>query len=361
MRVRVVKASRGGQIGLSLIELMVALLLSSLLVVGIVQIFIGSNESFHLQKANARVQESGRIAMEMLTREVRNAGYFGCFPEKGIVNNLDEDDDGYDPAKHDINTRRAIQTTAPVTGQHGGSDNFRVARAEEPEGSGGDSIEMKVEDVPSSSNFQVNDTGTLEEGDIIVLTDCIGGDIVQVSNVQEGGGVIVANSGGSVSPGNSYDEGFDGCSGNNCPSRLYDDGTRINRITVNTFYVGPAGDNDETSALFRQDADGSSPDEMVRGITKMRVQYGVGTGESVSDWRDPSAMSSADWEDVRAVRISVLVHSPNDNVVDEPMTYCFPGEPWEGQDCDDTSNTEEASDHRFYRVYTATASVRNRL
>src|SRR5690554_1009663 len=88
------------QAGLSIIEIMVALLLSSLLTLGLVQVFTGNSQSFRLNEANSRVQESGRIALEMLSRAVRNAGYYGCRPMNGLVNNLDTTDDDYDESLH---------------------------------------------------------------------------------------------------------------------------------------------------------------------------------------------------------------------------------------------------------------------
>ncbi|WP_158223115.1 PilW family protein [Halovibrio salipaludis] len=346
--------------GFSLVELMVALVISSLVMLGVVQIFIANNKSFHMQKANARTQEAGRIAMEMLTREARNAGFFGCTPSEGLVNNLDENDAGYSEDQHDMSLDEAVMTVQPSsslsmpTNQITNSHNLRLLGVKAARDGSGNAIEMRVEDVPNSANFQVNNADGLEEGDIIALTDCIGGDVVQVTNVQSGG-VIVANSGTTHSPGNSYDEGFDGCSGSNCPSRLYSEGARINRLGVTMYYV--ENPTDAEPALFRWDPETNSGTELVQGVADMRVQYGVGAGSV--DWRSPSAVDP-NWADVRAVRISILVRSKNENLMNDPMTYCFPGEPWDGQDCTESSNRTTASDGRLYRVYTATASVRNR-
>lgn len=346
--------------GFSLIELMVGLLISSLVILGVVQIFIANNKSFHMQEANARAQEAGRIAMEMLTRETRNAGYFGCTPSEGLVNNLDENDAGYSEEKHDISLDEAVMTVLPSSSlsmppnQVAESHNLRLIGVKAARDGSGNAIEMRVEDVPNSANFQVNNADGLEKGDIIALTDCIGGDVVQVTNVQSGG-VIVANTGASQTPGNSYDEGFDGCTGSNCPSRLYSEGARINRLGVTTYYVRDSGSGEP--ALVRWDANTETGVELVQGVADMRVQYGVGAGSV--QWRSPKEVDP-NWGDVRAVRISILVRSANENLMNDPMTYCFPGEPWDDRDCDQPSNKTTKSDGRVYRVYTATASVRNR-
>lgn len=69
---------RSHQAGLSLIELMVAILISSLLLLGVVQMFTNTSATDRTNTELARVQESGRIAMELISREVRRAGYQGC-------------------------------------------------------------------------------------------------------------------------------------------------------------------------------------------------------------------------------------------------------------------------------------------
>ena len=77
------------QSGLSLIELMIALLLGTFLTVGLVQIFSSNSQSFRVVEASARAQESGRFGADILSRALRNAGFYGCFPLEGVTNNLD--------------------------------------------------------------------------------------------------------------------------------------------------------------------------------------------------------------------------------------------------------------------------------
>lgn len=72
------KAHAHPQHGLSLIELMVALLLSGLLLVGLVQIFSASRASYQMAQGLARVQETSRFAIDYLQRDARMAGQFGC-------------------------------------------------------------------------------------------------------------------------------------------------------------------------------------------------------------------------------------------------------------------------------------------
>ena len=63
------------QRGISLVEIMVALLLSLFLMGGVIQIYLSSKQTYRTQEGNSRLQENGRFAMEILSRQIRMAGY----------------------------------------------------------------------------------------------------------------------------------------------------------------------------------------------------------------------------------------------------------------------------------------------
>lgn len=66
------------QAGLSLIELMIAVLISCILILGVTQIFGNTTQTDKTNSAIARVQESGRVALEVIGEDARRAGYQGC-------------------------------------------------------------------------------------------------------------------------------------------------------------------------------------------------------------------------------------------------------------------------------------------
>jgi len=71
--------SRGWQrrrlAGMSLLELMIALTLSALLLLGLVQIASAAALSTRLQRNQAQLQENARLAISVITRFVREAGF----------------------------------------------------------------------------------------------------------------------------------------------------------------------------------------------------------------------------------------------------------------------------------------------
>lgn len=63
--------------GFSLVELMVAVVISLILTAGMSQIFLSSKKSFIIQDSLGRQQENGRYAIGTITADLRRAGYWG--------------------------------------------------------------------------------------------------------------------------------------------------------------------------------------------------------------------------------------------------------------------------------------------
>ncbi|WP_394540602.1 PilW family protein [Lysobacter enzymogenes] len=66
------------QSGLSLIELMVALAIGAMLVLGLLQVFSASRAAYQLSEGLARVQENARFAVDYMQRDLRMVGHQGC-------------------------------------------------------------------------------------------------------------------------------------------------------------------------------------------------------------------------------------------------------------------------------------------
>jgi type IV pilus assembly protein PilW len=64
--------------GFSLIELMVALALGLIVVLGVAQIFISAQNTYVSQNASANMQEDARFVLSKMTQEIRMVGMFGC-------------------------------------------------------------------------------------------------------------------------------------------------------------------------------------------------------------------------------------------------------------------------------------------
>lgn len=359
------------QKGLSIVELMVALTLGLILTAGLVQIFSGNQRSFIVGEASNRVQETGRMTTEFISRAVRNADYWGCIPRGNIANKLDNTHPAYQ-ASSDLfsfsDGFMAYQSDGTVLGISG--TDALILRGV---GGAGD-VQITSVMPNSSANLKVNTVAGISDSDILLISDCIAGDIFQVTGTQTGANPgINHNTGGSVVPGNSKPEGgVDVTVDNNCPgsaanclSKQYDESAQIYSPYYYQFYLD--ADVNGRRALFRKNG-AAAAQEIMDGVWDLQMRVGIDSGLSngeVTQWVDidgPTALSTAAAGDVVAVRLSLLARSPENNIVDAPMELCYPS--W--ADCSGGPNydvsTEVSSDSRhLYRVFTTTATIRNRI
>ncbi len=81
--------------GVSLVEMMIAMVIGLLIMLGVIQIFSASQTASRLSEGASRVQENARFALEFLERDLRMAGHMGCVNDQAhIVKNLG------DPVNH---------------------------------------------------------------------------------------------------------------------------------------------------------------------------------------------------------------------------------------------------------------------
>ncbi len=73
------------QQGLTLIELMVALLISLLIMAGLFTVYQSNQRGFRLNDGLTRVQENGRFALDFLSRDIRQAGFPSRDPNSNVV------------------------------------------------------------------------------------------------------------------------------------------------------------------------------------------------------------------------------------------------------------------------------------
>ena len=66
------------QHGFSMVELMIAMVITLILLAGISQVFLSSKKSFTIQDSLARQQENGRYVINTLGQDLRRAGYMGA-------------------------------------------------------------------------------------------------------------------------------------------------------------------------------------------------------------------------------------------------------------------------------------------
>lgn len=69
------------QPGFTLIEILIALVIGTFIIGGVIQLFSSSKQSSRMLNSLARMQENGRFAMEFIVRDIRMMGFKTCLSE----------------------------------------------------------------------------------------------------------------------------------------------------------------------------------------------------------------------------------------------------------------------------------------
>lgn len=307
------------------------MLLGVVLMGGMLQMFDSSRKTQRVHEATARMQESGRMALEVIARDIRMADFWGCASDiDNVVNNLDGGGTGF------------IDFGA---GGIGGADG----------GSGPDSLILRggfntgLNIQPpygpqASANIAVNAGNDLAQGDIVFVSDCTNADIFQITNANpDGSGTVVHNTGTGTEPGN-YNVSNPGCPGSNahCLSKVYGADASLFRVQEITYTIGTGSEGEP--ALFRNGA------EYLDGIEDFQVLYGEDTdGDGVANYFVPAA-NVVDMTVVVGIRFAVVTRSQNDNLTGGiSQSYTVLGD------------ARTAQDERLRQTYMSTVTVRNRL
>ncbi|HSG62513.1 MAG TPA: prepilin-type N-terminal cleavage/methylation domain-containing protein, partial [Pseudomonadales bacterium] len=192
------------QQGLSLIELMIAVTIGLLLLMGTASMMISNKRIYKEQNEMGRLQENARFAMELIMKDVRRSAFIGCMDrQNGIRNHLN----GSGTSTNLFSLNNLIEgsesggnwlpsnSTDATTDMTAGSDGFTV-RFLEPI-----NVTVSASMPNKSANLQVTSVTDVVEGDILAVSDCDSTDIFQVTGI--GSNTVNHNTGGSATPGNS--------------------------------------------------------------------------------------------------------------------------------------------------------------
>lgn len=315
--------------GITLVELMVAMTISLVILAVMSQIFLSTRTTYVVEEGLARVQESGRFALDTLAYDLRMAGTTGCvnFGFNQVNNNLSTSPTAvvaYDQAgiqgfryvgsgTSDINTD--WQPSLP-SGFFAAADKVKAY---------GDVVIVKYavgpgwalnNAAPNAATVQLLDEyadGNIGVGQVLMVTDCKYADIFAVQSLAKSGGVT------TITPTTALKQPY---SANR--------GGEVLVFTVHAYYLGDTGRNDvngnDIPALFRKTVGANGAvvkEELVEGVEAMKIFYGVlpaGVPKvSGAPDRYVPASGTLDWSYVSSVRVG-LVLSTLENVGHDATT-----------------------------------------
>ena len=107
------------QAGFTIVEVLVALSIFLLILMGIMQVFEPSNTAYQSSQRKLNAQQNGRVAMDVMVRQIRMAGYF---PENIDTNNGNDQQNSVEVA-----TNAALAVAGDLDGS-GTTNTFMFCR-----------------------------------------------------------------------------------------------------------------------------------------------------------------------------------------------------------------------------------------
>lgn len=328
-----------GMRGVTLVELMIALVIGLILTAGATQIFLGSKETYRTSEALSRVQENGRMALQLLAREIRQADYFGCQDNlTSVFSQLNPTAD-FDPLGDgglDVTDNTGPNGTDGIT--------LRSAKAD-------DDLYLTNQPSGSAETLTMNEPRAVAEGDIMIITDCRQADMLQVTNdpINNSSDQVNHNSGNFGPPGNQNVN----LAGN------YGPGTTALRFREVEYGITQDDGRFFLSRAVNQDTFASTAENIIPGVVDFQLTYGVDSGgDAVVDYYVSGAgMSELDEDEIVAVRIDMIVQSEETNVttgVDGNQQFTL-------DDGSAAGKTVTIQDGRLAQRFTGTYTIRNRV
>ena len=320
------------QSGISLVELLIGLVLGLFLTGGAVQTFLVTKTSYRFSDSLARVQENGRFALELISRDLRMTSFFGCssFSAANINDSIiDTAGTGYDALLHSFSA-----PNTPLDGQ----DNSELNASDRLilKGAMEEAYLLNAAAASTTADFQINTGNGITQDDIVAVGDCESIDIFQVTNTDADTTGTVSHATSGADPGNTTAT----------MSKVYGMDAHIAPVSVIEYFIA-AGANGEPS-LFRGVY--GVNEELLSGVENMQILYGEDTdGDDTPNRFVDASSGTLDMDGVVSVRISLLLRSFESNVTESPQVYTFNG------------TTVTAGDNRIRQVFTSTIGLRNRL
>jgi type IV pilus assembly protein PilW len=324
------RVRHAAQAGMTMIELLIAVSLSIIVIGAALALFTANRNTASSSTAVSAVSDNGRIALGFISEAVRSGGYMACNATNdlrqiaaGTTRQLSILAPGPTPVQRNYTAAFGgyealasapagavnIALTPVVADPNpnndwnaGGLDGLLAGRVTQ-----GSDVLVVRQSTPQAIpiyttgayvsgtgqvNIPVNTVGTLVAGQYAVISDCVVSTVFQVGAA--GGGII-----STAAPLNLFGGDL---------NWNYDLTNTITPVDMQIYFVGPGRDTD--SSLWQFDEATGLFQELVPDVENMQLLYGVApvTPNQVTQY--VTADLVADFNQVVAVKVALLVASP---------------------------------------------------
>lgn len=326
--------------GYTIVELMVAMTLGLILAAGIIQVFLANRQAQRMEQTLARMQENGRIALDIISQDLRQSGYIGCA-------SATRDNSGITSAQLTV---RGANLAPPMTTQF--ADNSLLGFQRSLAGvwapalpahlaaplatarNGSDAVAVYY-GVDFGAKINANGTGGVvpAAGDIVmtrplgtqcftqneiaIISSCSGADVIQVTNTPNCAGLDVTLQ--HAAAGNNPSTLSQTYSDRDTKNVQYPVAAaarpRVLAFNAAVYFVRNTGRINAAGlpifSLFRSNPAAVAPQavELVEGVEFLRIEYGLLLSTGNIRYLTANNMNAGDWPNVISARIGVLIQS----------------------------------------------------
>lgn len=356
--------------GLTLIEVMIAMVIGLLLLSGAISLFINNKRVFQENNQNAELQDAARFAFGIINQDIRQAGFLGCRHSLADVNNI------VNPTVAlPINSLANIAVggaSLAVEGLEAGATQWLPGGSAQliPSSSDPTRIDQRVTGTDAIAlRYLSGDSQTVGESiaatlprplpaffalSLLTLSDLIVvGELLAVADCSDTM-LFQFGTNASIVPGNNTSS-VD-------LSRFYAAEARIRRYRAVRYYIGHAqygGPSLYRQILVNNLNSGTNElsleaQELIQGVENMQIMYGVdGDGDGVPDnYQSADDIVVAMWNNVVSVKIALLIRTVDENFTEteDTATYTL---------LNSAINPPDLRVRR--RIFTNTVQIRNRI
>lgn len=341
------------QTGMTLIEIMIALLLGAFLLGGIIKIFVNAKQTYAMQEGLSRLQENSRYALDILSKDLRLSGFQGCIsvsdltptntatapiiaptPATVIV--------GYNgseasPVTNTWTPALSASLSGLTTAITPGTDVITVIYGE----SCGGYLSADMASATADIQISASNTCGIAVGTPVLISSCTNADLFRATAVTPS----TAANPTRITTGVSLPAT---CATPPC----YKTTAEVFIYRAYSYFIRPGTSGEP--ALWRLDNTraantSTNPAEILDGIENLQILYGEDTDADGVANQYKTAANVTDMTRVASVRISLLART-SQNLASQTLTYDYNG-----------STGIDPGDRRLRRVFNATLAVRNRL
>lgn len=334
--------------GLTLIELLIAMVLSLFLMGGVIAVLLDSKDHFFMAEETSYIQENARFAVDQIGYDIRMAGYFGCSVGGNLTNTLNGSGSagggsyssngikGFEYSERtDADFPADIESASnPVRALVAGTDVVVVNRGEQ-----NDSL-VVTSHTPPSATVHLSVSHNMQKGDILVMAtpNCSNMSIFQMTGPTSPNPSHINHSkNNSMNPGNckkalstatggGYTCGTASEPGNSETGVSFPPGSALMKFSSQAYFISTS-EVTGLPTLFRMTLGtvggeaANEVEELVSGVEDMEIVYGVDTDATADNLVNryytaneitvdlATAGSFVAWDRVLTARVTLILRS----------------------------------------------------